>query len=82
MGNEIDFIVGDAETGHAAQLIQVCADMSKPDTREREVRALIEAMKGTGLRESTIVTLHHSEEIEVDTGVIRIVPAWAWMLGV
>lgn len=80
-GNEVDFIVGDPEADQATQLVQVCADMSKTGTREREVRALADAMKETGLRESAIVTLHDSEDIAVDGGVIHVVPAWAWMLG-
>lgn len=80
--NEIDFIVGDPETGQTTQLLQVCADMSKAGTREREVRALVDAMNETGLRESTIVTMHDSDDILVDSGVIHVVPAWAWMLGV
>ncbi len=81
-GTEVDFIVGDPETGHATQLLQVCADMSKASTRERELRALADAMGETGLRESTILTMHDSEEIPVESGVIHVVPAWAWMLGV
>ncbi len=81
-GSEVDFIVGDPESGHATGLVQVCADMLKTSTREREIRALVDAMKETGLRESTIVTMHDSEDIAVDGGVIRVVPAWAWMLRV
>lgn len=81
-GNEVDFIVGDPETGQATQLLQVCADMSAASTREREVRALVDAMRETGLRESIIVTMHDSEDVTVDSGVIHVVPAWAWMLGV
>lgn len=81
-GNEIDFIVGDPEIGHATQLLQVCADMSKTGTWEREIRALTDAMKETGLSESTIVTMHDFEDVTVDSGVIHVVPAWAWMLGV
>ena len=46
--NEVDFIVGDPESGHATQLLQVCADLSKPGAREREVRALANAIKETG----------------------------------
>ena len=49
---------------------------------EREVRALVDAMGETGLRESTIVTMHDADDITVDSGVIHVVPAWAWMLGV
>jgi predicted AAA+ superfamily ATPase len=81
-GTEVDFIVGDPEADQATQLLQVCADMSKGGTREREVRALGDAMRETGLRESTIVTMHDSENITVDSGVIHVVPSWSWMLGV
>jgi len=77
----VDFIVGDLETGHATQLLQVCADVERWH-REREVRALMDAMQVTGLCESTIVTMHDAEDIVADDGVIRVVPAWAWMLGV
>ena len=79
---EVDFIVGDPEVGQAARLIQVCADMSAPSTREREVAALVDAMNETGLSESTIVTMHYGDEIATGSGVIHVVPAWAWMLGV
>jgi len=81
-GSEVDFVVGDPETGHATQLLQVCADISGASTRRREIQALVDAMKETGVRESTIVAMHESEDITVDSGVIHIVPAWAWMLGV
>ena len=81
-GHEVDFIVGDPEVGQATQLIQVCADLSGASTRERELRALEEAMGETGLVESTIVTMHDAEDIDVAGGVIHVVPAWAWMLGV
>jgi hypothetical protein len=39
-------------------------------------------MRELGLGEATIVTMHESEEISVDDGIIHVVPAWAWMLGV
>ncbi|MFA5844786.1 MAG: hypothetical protein WC971_08155 [Coriobacteriia bacterium] len=80
--HQVDFIVGDPETGQATRLVQVCADLSRADTREREVRALEEAMGETGLRESTIVTMHDAEDLTVADGVIHVVPAWAWALGI
>lgn len=81
-GHEVDFIVGDPETGQATQLVQVCADLASADTRNREVRALEAAMGEVGLREGTIVTMHDAEDIGAAGGVIHVVPAWAWMLGV
>ncbi|MDZ4655079.1 MAG: ATP-binding protein [Coriobacteriia bacterium] len=81
-GHEVDFIVGDPEVGQATQLVQVCADFSQADTREREVRALEETLNETGLGEATIVTMHDAEDVGVAGGVIHVVPAWAWMLSV
>ena len=39
-------------------------------------------MSETGLAEATIVTMHDAEDVNVAAGVIHVVPAWAWMLGV
>ena len=81
-GHEVDFVVGDTTTGNAAHLLQVCADISHSAAREREVRALEEAMAELGLHEAVLVTMFNDEIIPVEGGVIRAVPAWSWMLGV
>lgn len=81
-GHEVDFLIGDAEAGYAAELVQVCAGPLRPETRARETRALDEAMRETGLVNSIIVTMHEWETIEVASGSIQVVPAWAWMLGI
>lgn len=77
---EVDFVVGDAATGHATALVQVCADASDPATREREVGSLAEAMAERDVREATLVTMYEAGTVEVDAGTIGIVPAWEWML--
>lgn len=51
-----------------------------PKTRLREVSALEAAMGEYGVGESTIVTMDAQEEITTQTGVVRIVPAWKWLL--
>jgi len=81
-GHEVDFVVGDTTTGNAAHLLQVCADIAHSAAREREVRALKEAMAELGLNEAVLVTMFDDETIPVEGGVIRAVPAWSWMLGV
>lgn len=78
--HEVDFIVGDAELGTASALYQVCADVSQPGTRERELRALTEAMRETGLAEATLLTMHEQQEIVVPNGVVHVRPTWQWML--
>lgn len=72
-GFEVDFVTGD-------DLVQVCASLDDPATRERELRALREAMSELGLRDATIVTLDQEEELEVAEGSIRIEPMWRWAL--
>lgn len=79
-GKEVDFVLGDPDEGVAQHLIQVCATLGKIDTREREVRALIEAMEELDLQDSTIVTLDEEEVIETDPGRISILPAWEWAI--
>ena len=81
-GHEVDFAVDPVQPGEVLRLYQVCADISAPDTREREVRALSEAMTETGVPEACIVTLAGREDIVVDAGEIRVRPAWDWALSV
>lgn len=79
-GREVDFAVDAPPPGGTLRLVQSCASLQTPETREREVRALAEAMAETGVREGTIVTLADRETIATDAGTIRVVPAWEWAL--
>ena len=79
-GREVDFVVGDLFHQRAGRLVQACADLSEPQAREREVRALVEAMTETGLDRAEIVTLREEGTVKTDAGTIRIVPAWRWLL--
>lgn len=81
-GHEVDLVTCDPEMGHSTELIQVCTALTRGDTRERQIRALEEAMGETNPDVSKIVTLHDSETIVVSSGTIQVVPAWAWMLGI
>ena len=72
-GYEVDFVT-------PSGLVQACASIAEPATREREVRALREAMAAFGHAAATIVTLATDEEIVVDEGTIRAVPLWRWAL--
>jgi uncharacterized protein len=79
-GREVDFVVGDLFHQRAGRLVQACADLAEPQAREREVRALVEAMTETGLDRADIVTLREEGTVKTDAGTIRIVPAWRWLL--
>jgi predicted AAA+ superfamily ATPase len=79
-GREVDFAVGDLFEQRAGRLVQACTTLADPATREREVRALTDAMNETGVTSAEIVTLHEEETIDTDAGSIRVVPAWRWLL--
>lgn len=79
-GREVDFAIDPVLPGGGLSLVQVCASLDHPETRERELRGLTEAMTETGTREATLVTLGAHESISVTEGAIRVVPAWEWAL--
>lgn len=74
---EVDFVAVFPEGEKL--LVQVCADMSSPDTRKRELRALQAAMAESGLQRGLIVTEGAPESIRTAEGTIEIVPAMKFL---
>jgi len=74
-----DFIV-DAD-GESPHILQVCATLATPGTRERELRGAEAAMADLGVNQATLVTLHESERIATPSGTVEVTPAWRWSLG-
>jgi predicted AAA+ superfamily ATPase len=56
--------------------------MADPQTRKREIAALSEAMADLKLSEGTIVTRGEDAQIQAESGKIKIVPAWRFLLDV
>jgi predicted AAA+ superfamily ATPase len=77
-GYEVDFLAEDSQGSR--ELIQVCADLESSSTRQRELRALEEAMKETACESATVVTLREEGSAEIGGRTVRIVPAWRWLL--
>ena len=69
---EIDFLVND----DPVQLINVTYTMKNFETREREIKSLIEASRELGTSKLTIVTMDEEGEDEN----IRITPLWKFLL--
>lgn len=68
------------EKDQVRQLIQVSVDISQPETKQREVRALLKAMKHFGITDGLIQT-NDSEEVIQDNGFeIVVKPVWKWLL--
>jgi hypothetical protein len=72
---EVDFYI--PEKG---MLIQVSYSINNPETAEREVKGLRAAMKEFNITTSWIITYDETKEIEVQEGLIKVVPAWQWLL--
>ena len=77
-GEEVDFVV--MENGRICQLIQVSYDISLPNTRERELRALEKGMNHFGLNKGIILTVSHEESIKEKDFEIEIIPVTRWLL--
>jgi predicted AAA+ superfamily ATPase len=75
---EVDFVLrrGSGTEG----LVQSCYDASDPETRRRELDALISASGELGCDDLTMVTWNEKGSEKVDGRSIRVVPLWEWLL--
>ncbi|MBM4386904.1 MAG: ATP-binding protein [Deltaproteobacteria bacterium] len=75
---EVDFVI--KKDKRVQQLIQVCCQFTGPETKERELKSLVEA--GRELRcDNLLVITDDLEGEEVCKGKqIRFVPLWRWLL--
>lgn len=77
-GREIDFVLKQGEK--ITTLMQVCYDVSDPMTKEREVRALVQAAKEFHLRKGIIVTWDYGAQEEMSEVTLIFIPLWKWLL--
>jgi len=75
---EVDFLIWDGT--EPVGLINVCLDVSDASTKAREVDGLRRAMGYFGLDRGLVVTLNHSETMDVDEGMIEFLPYRVWAL--
>ena len=73
---ECDFVV--KEGLKITQAIQVCLDLSNPETRKREIEGLQNAMSKYKLKQGLILTMEQEETIKAKG--ISIKPVWKWLL--
>ncbi len=72
---DLDFYVPDVKMA-----IQASFDLSNPETREREIGALVQFNKIFKLQKALIVTFDQEENLEKDGLRIEVVPIWKWLL--
>jgi predicted AAA+ superfamily ATPase len=74
-GHEVDFLAREPERGEA--LIQVCAELDTPETRERETRALLAAAKEHPRASLHLVTLAPETALAVPDQIkVHWAPNW------
>lgn len=74
---EVDFYYVKDRKQH---LINVCYDLEKSATKQREIKGLLEAMNFLNIPEGYIITSEHEEDVQVDNKTIHILPLWKWLL--
>ncbi len=75
---EVDFLI--LKDKKERLLIQVCESLANPDTKKREVSALLEAMKELKVKTGTIITRHEAKYNQVDDNSIQVLPVWKFLL--
>jgi predicted AAA+ superfamily ATPase len=75
---ECDFII--KKDLRITQAIQVCADISNPVTKKREIEGLTQAMIKYKLKEGMILTMENEETIIAEGRKIIIKPVWKWLV--
>ncbi|MBI3508708.1 MAG: ATP-binding protein [Chlamydiia bacterium] len=75
---ECDFLIRQGR--RIIQAIQVTTHLSEPDTKEREIAGLLEAMKTYRLKEGLILTESEEDFIQIEGMAISILPIWKWLL--
>ena len=77
-GKEVDFII---KRGlEIEQLIQVCYNVEDPDTKEREVKALVKASKELKCKNLLVITWDYEGKEEIKKRKIKFIPLWKWLL--
>jgi predicted AAA+ superfamily ATPase len=75
---EVDFII--KEGTKIKQLIQVCFDIGKKETKKREISALLRAGKELKSNDFIVITENFEAKEKVKDQIIKFVPLWKWLL--
>jgi predicted AAA+ superfamily ATPase len=76
---EVDFLAAD-EHGKPAVAVQVCWDMSLPDTQRRELEPLVATAKYFRTSENLVITLGQEKQFNEGGITVNAIPARQWLL--
>ena len=69
---EVDFVVTEGRI--VKQLIQVCFDIENPETKKRELRALLKASKELRCKNLLIITKEYENEEKINKTAVKYIP--------
>ncbi len=78
-GSECDFVI--MEKNQVVAAIQVTFTLNDGETKEREIKGLINACKKFNLKQGYILTHNQEDELEQDSIKISIIPTWKYFTG-
>lgn len=76
---EVDFY---CRTNNEEIIANVSYDISRPDTRKRELKGLIEALNFFGSDKGYLLTRDNEETVTIEGKTILILPLWKWFLDI
>jgi predicted AAA+ superfamily ATPase len=75
--NECDFLI--REGIKIVKSIQVCYELNE-DSRDREIKGLVDAMDMFKLKEGLILTYNQEDKFVIKGKTIKTIPVWKWLL--
>jgi WD40 repeat protein/predicted AAA+ superfamily ATPase len=76
--SECDFVIMDREK--VVSVVQVCESIRDPETREREIRGVLEASRRFETDNGLIITREEEEEISLEGIRIQVIPVYKYLL--
>lgn len=76
---EVDFVL--TQLGKPIDAIQVCyCDLQNPETKQREIKALLECLIALNLDAGKVLTLSYEDTISVQSKTIHFTPLYKWLV--
>ncbi len=76
---EIDFVTQEKQESQP-DIIQVSYELSSEDVLQREIRSIVKSYEFLNAKSATIITMNETRVLEEKGIIIKVIPAWRWLL--
>jgi len=77
-GRQVDFVI--KEGIRVKEIIQVCFDIRKKETREREIKSMVKCMEEFKINKGLVITEDYEGKDIIGEMEIEYIPLWKWLL--